>query len=48
MLSILAEPGTMRVALLSDLARGALLAFLQAPRSSLIGHPIFDPVQPTT
>jgi hypothetical protein len=44
MLSMLGEPGTMRVALLSDLARGALLAFLQAPRSSLIGHPIFDPV----
>jgi hypothetical protein len=47
MLSMLVEPGTMRVALLSDLARGALLAFLQAPRSSLIGHPMFEPTQPT-
>jgi len=42
MLSILADPGRMRVALLSDLARGALLRFLQAPRSSLIGHPMFE------
>jgi hypothetical protein len=42
LLSIMAEPGTMRVALLSDLARGAILAFLHAPRSSLIGHPMFD------
>jgi hypothetical protein len=44
MLSMLIGPGTMRVALLSDLARGALLEFLQAPRSSLIGHPMVDPV----
>lgn len=42
MLSMLAEPGNMRVALLSDLAIGALLAFLQAPRSSLIGHPMYE------
>jgi hypothetical protein len=34
--------GNMRVALLSDFARGALLAFIQAPRSSLIGHPGFN------
>jgi len=34
----------MRVALLSELARGALLRFLQAPRSSLIGNPKFDEI----
>lgn len=39
----LGDPGGMRVALLSDLARGALLAYLVAPRSSLIGHPLIDP-----
>jgi hypothetical protein len=37
------DSGGMRVALLSDLARGALLAYLVAPRSSLIGHPLIDP-----
>lgn len=37
-----AEPGKLRVALLSTLTRGALLRFLQAPRSSLIGHPMFE------
>ena len=37
--------GSLRVALLSDLARAVLLAFLQAPRSSLIGHPMFDPAE---
>ena len=42
MLSLLTEPGSIRVALLSDLARAALLMFLQAPRSSLIGHPMFE------
>ena len=42
MLPVMSDSGTMRVALLSDLARGALLAFLQAPRSSLIGHPMFE------
>jgi hypothetical protein len=42
MLSMFADSGSMRTALLSDLARGALLQFLQAPRSSLIGHPMFD------
>jgi hypothetical protein len=34
---------TMRVALLSDLTRSAILNFLTAPRSSLIGHPTVDP-----
>lgn len=29
----------LRLALLSDLTRAALLAYLQAPRSSLVGHP---------
>lgn len=43
----LAEPSGMRVALLSDLARGALLAYLVAPRSSLIGHPLIDPSEAT-
>lgn len=42
MFSLLSEPGTVRVALLSDLARGALLRFIQAPRSSLIGHPLLE------
>lgn len=42
MISIFGNQGNMRVALLSDLARGALLSFLQAPRSSLIGHPMFE------
>jgi len=42
MISIFASQGNMRVALLSDLVRGALLSFLQAPRSSLIGHPMFE------
>jgi hypothetical protein len=42
MLSMFADSGSMRTALLSDLACGALLQFLQAPRSSLIGHPMFD------
>jgi hypothetical protein len=37
----LASPGSMRVALLSDLARGAILNYLRSPRSSLIGHPSF-------
>jgi hypothetical protein len=43
MLSAFMDSGSMRVALLSDLARGALLKFLQAPQSSLIGHPMFEP-----
>jgi hypothetical protein len=42
MMTIMTEPGNMRMALLSDLARDALLSFLQAPRSSLIGHPMFE------
>jgi hypothetical protein len=32
----------MRVALLSDLARAAILGYLQAPRSFLVGHPTVD------
>lgn len=47
MLSMFVESGSMRIALLSDLVRGALLRFLQAPRSSLIGHPLFNQ-QPTS
>lgn len=31
----------MRVALLDDLARGALLAYLESPRSSTVGHPMY-------
>jgi hypothetical protein len=42
MMSMFANPGNLRVGLLSDLARRALLNFLQAPRSSLIGHPMFN------
>jgi hypothetical protein len=42
LMSMFADVSAMRAALLSDLARGAILAFLQAPRSSLIGHPMFD------
>ncbi|MGC5224496.1 hypothetical protein ACPW96_18175 [Micromonospora sp. DT81.3] len=38
-----ASAPTMRVVLLSNLARAALLAFIQAPRCSLIGHPEIDP-----
>jgi hypothetical protein len=41
-LVMLDQPESMRVAIMSDLARAALLAFLQAPRSFLIGHPMFD------
>lgn len=37
------DPGNMRVALLSDLARAAILSFIQAPRSFLTGHPTIDP-----
>jgi hypothetical protein len=33
----------LRVALLSDLYQGVLLAFLQSPRSSLVGHPDICP-----
>jgi hypothetical protein len=36
------DPSSIRIALLSDLARGAILKFLQAPRSSLVGHPMFE------
>jgi hypothetical protein len=42
-MAMLADPGSIRVALLSDLARGAILNFLQSPRSSLIGCPSFAP-----
>ena len=33
------QEGQLRVALMSDLAQGVILAFLTAPRSSLVGHP---------
>ena len=33
----------MRLALLSDLARAAVLGYLTAPRSFLTGHPTIDP-----
>lgn len=36
------DAGSMRLAILSDLSRAALLKFLEAPRSSLIGHPAFE------
>jgi hypothetical protein len=42
MMSMFAGAWSLRVGLLSDLARRALLNFLQAPRSSLIGHPMFN------
>jgi hypothetical protein len=42
----LAEPSRLRLVLLSDLARSAILAFLQAPRSSLVGHPGFRSADP--
>lgn len=45
-LAMFADPGSIRVALLSDLARGAILNFLQTPRSSLIGCPSFSPSRP--
>jgi hypothetical protein len=38
-LAALSSSESMRVALLSDLARAAILAFLQAPQSFLTGHP---------
>ena len=38
-----ADPSSIRVALLSDLARNAILAYLTKPMSSLIGHPLIDP-----
>jgi len=41
-LTSLAAPEGMRVALLSDLARAAILNYLQAPRCSLVGHPLID------
>jgi hypothetical protein len=34
---------TMRIALLSDLTRAAILAFIQAPRNFLVGHPVLYP-----
>jgi hypothetical protein len=42
-LLMLGDPGAMRVALVSDLVRAALLAFMQSPRSFLTGHPAFGP-----
>lgn len=44
-MTILGTPSSMRVALLSYLARASILCFIRAPRSSVIGHPMFD--QPT-
>lgn len=35
------QPGSMRLAILSDLSRAAILSFLQAPRSFLLSHPMF-------
>lgn len=44
LMGMLGSTESMRVALLSDLARAAILTFLQAPRSSVIGHPgIYPP-----
>jgi hypothetical protein len=34
---------TMRIVLLSSLTREAILAFIQAPRNSLVGHPVISP-----
>lgn len=34
---------TMRIALLSDLTRAAILAFIQAPRNFSVGHPVLYP-----
>ena len=42
-MSAMADSGSMRAALLSDLARAMILAFVQAPRSFLTGHPVIDP-----
>lgn len=41
-LIMLAEPGSMRLAILSDLVRAAILHFLQAPRSFILGHPSLE------
>jgi hypothetical protein len=41
-MSMFGETHGMRVALLSDLARAAILNFSQAPRSWLIGHTNLD------
>jgi hypothetical protein len=40
-----ADEGSIRVALLSDLARAVLLAYIKAPMSFLTGHPALDPPQ---
>lgn len=40
-------PAAIRVALLSDLARAAMLSFIQAPRSFLIGRPALDKAHET-
>lgn len=42
-MAIMATPHSMRVALVSDLARAAILSYIQSPRSSLIGHPHLNP-----
>jgi len=41
-LTIMSATGSLRVALVSDLARAAILAYLQAPRSSIVGHPSLE------
>jgi hypothetical protein len=41
-MGMLGSTASIRVALLSDLARAAIMAFLQAPRSSIVGHPGVD------
>jgi hypothetical protein len=41
-LMMLADERSMKLGFLSDLARAALLAYIQAPRSSLTGHPGFQ------
>ena len=38
-LTSLAAPETLRVAILADLATEAILRYIQAPRSSIVGHP---------
>lgn len=43
-MAIMGMPDTVRVALISDLARTAILSYIQSPRSSLIGHPGIDPL----
>lgn len=46
LISAMTEPGSARVALASRLALAAIIAFMDAPRSSLVGHPGIDPAGP--